>query len=324
MKNDEYRKVSSAVPGPVLAVTCMINNNRTHTLQFVRYFTSIAGCQLILFLDNPEHSAYFDQENFPNLCLVLCDEAYWHGQLGKQPQAMPRKQHTNIKRGADIARELGCSWCLSVDSDELVMNLGELIPQLDSLGDGFDMLRLLPAELVHTEATAFSTEPFEGHLFKYPCSERELFWKLARLPFGLILRFKPMLKLTRRLFFGHCNGKTIFNLNAPITQYKQHKQFSDERSLTLSVLPMRYLLLHYDAMDFETWLFKWSRRINGTTKATAISSMRKLQTKLIAQTLQSDDPEATRNLFRNWLIFNDREIRAMKKVKFLFDTNDLA
>ena len=148
----------------------MINNKRTHTLQFVRSFTSVPGCQLILFLDDPEHSTYFDDENFSNLSLVLCDEAYWYERLGRQPEDMPEKQHTNIERGAGIARDLGCRWCLSVDSDELVLNLEELIPQLDSLGDGFDMLRLLPAELVHTEGTAYATEPFQGHLFKYPYS----------------------------------------------------------------------------------------------------------------------------------------------------------
>ncbi len=309
---------------PVLAVTCMINNNRRHSLQFVRCFTSIPGCQLILFLDDPEHIAYFDEQEFANLSLVRCDETYWHERLGRQPKDMPEKQHTNIERGAGIARDLGCTWCLSVDSDELVSNLEELIPQLDSLGAGFDMLRLLPAELVHTEATAFATEPFQGHLFKYLYTDRQLYWKLASLPLALMLRLKPMLKLTRRLFFGHCNGKTIFNLSAPVTRYKQHKQFSDERKLTLSVLPMRYLILHHDAMDIETWLFKWSRRINGTTRATAISDERKLQTRLIAEALQSDDPDATRNLFRKWLVFNGREIRAMKKANFIFDTNDPA
>jgi hypothetical protein len=312
------------VAEPMLAVTCMINNNREHTLQFVRYFTSIPGCQLILFLDDPAHSAYFEQQDIANLSLTLCSEQYWHEQLGRQPKDMPEKQHTNIRRGADIARELGCSWCLSVDSDELVSNLEELIPQLDSLGEGFDMLRLRPAELVHTETTAFATEPFQGWLFKYPWTDSQIYWMLPGLPIRLALRLLSMRKYTRQLFFGHPNGKTIFRLSAPITQYKQHRQFSKERALSLAELPRRYLILHYDAMDFDTWLFKWARRINGSTRATAISEGRKLQTEIIAKALRQDDPEAARNLFRKWLVFDDREVRALQKARYLFDVHDIS
>lgn len=305
----------------------MVNNNEMHTLQFVRYFTSVPGCHLVLFLDNPEHEVYFDGKDIPNLTRVLCTEDYWHGQLGKQPRDMPKKQHTNIRRGAEIGRELGCRWCLSVDSDELVSNLGELIPQLDTLGEGFDMLRLFPAELVHTEETAFSPEPFKGRLFKYLCSDQKIKWMWLKLrfalAFALVSRLQDTQQYTRHLFFGHCNGKTIFNLSSPITQYKQHRQFSSERDLKTLKLPLRYLILHYDAMDFDTWLFKWSRRISGTTKATAISQVRRLQTRTISEALQQDDPEAARDLFRRWLVYSEREIRVMKRINFVFEIPEL-
>lgn len=306
-----------------VAVTCLINNDEAHSLRFVDSFTSIPGCHLILFLDDPGHLDYFEQPP-ENLTLVCCSEDYWHEQLGRQPRDMPEKQHTNIRRGADIARALGCTWAVSVDSDELISNLAELIPRLDRLGEGYDLLRLQPAELVHTRDTAFSTSPFSGHLFKRLLGDRELFRRLPGLPPRLILRLLSIRRLTRFMFFGHPNGKTLFRLSAPITRYKQHKQFSDERKLSLRVLPARYVILHHDAMNYETWRFKWWRRIHGTTKATAISEQRKRQTRKIARALQDDSGIAAQKLFESWYVFEAGDIAALKKSDLLFDLNDSA
>ena len=307
-----------------LAVLCLINNNKVHTREFVSNFINVPGCRLILFLDDPEHIDFFETPP-ENLTLVSCTERFWIEQLGRLPVDMPEKQHTNIKRGAEIARELGCSWCVSVDSDELILNLAELIPQLDILGADYDLLRLLPAELVHTDATAFSDRPFPGHLFKYRWSERRINWLLLKLPIRLAIRLMLMRKYTRRLFFGHFNGKTLFKLSADITTYKQHKQFNDEKELSELVLPVRYLILHHDAMNFESWLFKWTRRISGSTRATAISDQRKRQTTTIANTLRGGvDAGASKSLFRKWFVFDQREIEAMKNAEYLLDINDSA
>jgi hypothetical protein len=313
---------------PALAVLCLINNNREHTRQFVEYFTSVPGCRLILFLDNPEHEAYLG-EHPDNLTIVPCNDAYWMEQLGRAPVDMPEKQHTNIERGASIARQLNCRWCVSVDSDEQILNLPELVAKLDELGVQHDLLRVLPAELVHTESTAFTTEPFKGYLFKYRWTERRINKLLLRLSlmlmFGLVMRLMFMRKFTRRFFFGHFNGKTIFSLDATITTYKQHKQFNDEQELTELVLPNRYLVLHHDAMNYEEWLFKWTRRISGSTRATAISNQRKLQTRMIGDCLGAEDQgESSRALFRRWYVFNQREIEAMKKAGYLLDLTDTA
>ena len=303
-----------------LAITCTINNSREHTLDFVRRFDGYANCRLFLFLDVPDHLSYFDGLDVEHyLTITVCDDTYWHSQIERLPEDMPTKQHTNIRRGAQLARELNFKWCLSIDSDELIYNLGELIPRLDELAGDADLLRMRPAELVHTAQTAFSEQAFGGYLFKRLKRRRQLKKIIPKLPLSLRWRYRKTRDLTERLFFGHTNGKTIFRLSAPVTVYKQHKQFSDERELVEIELPEQFLVLHYDAMNYSTWVHKWSRRISGYTRATAIGDERKAQTEAIARALADERGKAGRKLFRQWYVYSRRQIQKLKKAGLLLD-----
>ena len=307
-----------------LAVLCMINNDRQHSLSFVRHYAGIEGCRLILFLDAPEHLAYFENEDFgDSLVLQPCTDEHWQQEIGRAPRDMPEKQHTNIRKGARLASELGCRWCVSVDSDELILNLQDLVLRLDQLGEGADLLRLMPAELIHSRASAFSDQAFSGRYFKICLPSKKLTRVQKKLGKRLQWRLKRFKPVTRRLFFGHTNGKTVFSLDAPITTYKQHTQFSDERELVEVRLPDDYVILHYDAMNYQSWIAKWSRRISGSTRATAISDQRKMQTHLIARSLGFMGGYRSRRLFSKWFVFNKREISAMNKAGMLIDIGEV-
>ena len=208
---------------------------------------------------------------------------------------------------------------MSVDSDELICKLDDLVPRLDTIGEDFDLLRLMPAELIHDRESAFSPVAFSGRYFKICLSTRRLNRSLKKLKWPLQWRLRRFKPFTRRLFFGHTNGKTIFRLSAPITTYKQHKQFSDERELSELRLPLDYQILHFDAMNYQSWLAKWTRRISGSTRATAISDKRKMQTRVIARALAFMAGYRSRRLFRRWFVFSEREIADMKKAGMLID-----
>lgn len=292
-----------------IAIICTINNQRDHTLRFTEFLTGVDGCGLFLFLDNPDHMQYFTDVKKPdNLFITACTDGYWNGVLGHIPVDMPQKQHTNLRHGTQLARETDYLWAMSVDSDELIYNLKELVNDVETLGNDYDMLRLKPAELIHTYTTAYSKETFQGIYFKVLQQWPELTKKLERLDPALRKRLEKMKPFTRRLFFGHINGKTLFRLSAPITTYKQHKQFSDERELTLAILPDKYRLLHFDAMNYYSWIFKWHRRIRGETRATAISTARQKQTKIIARHLGLFRSFSRRRLFNSWYVYNDQEL----------------
>lgn len=305
----------------ILAVVCTINNDREHTLEFVSRYVEIPCCRLILFLDDPAHLSYFDGDFGESLTVTQCTEDYWLQEIGHPPRNMPEKQHTNIRKGAELARNLGIEWCVSVDSDELILNLANLVPVLDEFGTDYDLLRLLPAELIHDEESAFNMRPFYGRYFKYCLKSDELQARIKKLNRSLRGRLRSLKRLTRRLFFGHTNGKTIFSLSAPITTYKQHKQFSDQRELREIVLPTGYLVLHYDAMNYATWLAKWKRRINGHTRATAIHIKRKRQTDRIARSFGLFEKFRTKRLFRKLYVFKPGDISQLKSVGIVFEVD---
>lgn len=306
-----------------LAIVCTINNSKEHTLAFISRFVDCPGCCLILFLDDPKHLSYFEDSLLPDqVKITACTTDYWHNRLDRLPADMPEKQHTNLRKGADIAREMSCDWCVSIDSDELIYNLNDLIIDLDNFGADAEMLRLLPAELVHVESTAFLNRAFAGRYFKILLPIEILSTVLNQVSQPLQERLRSINPITRRLFFGHTNGKTVFSLSAPITTYKQHKQFSDIRELVEVTLPQNYLILHYDAMDYKSWLAKWSRRISGYTRATAISEQRKKQTNQIAKTFGLFGWFRSKSLFRKWYVFNEEEIAEMINVGILFELAD--
>jgi len=301
-----------------LAIVCTINNSKLHTLSFAGHFENIPGCRLILFLDEPRHTLYFEHRCFPDrITIVPCTKQHWLESLGALPKDMPEKQHTNLRRGAMLAKEMGYEWALSLDSDELVVNLEGLLEQIDTLGQGVDMLRLKPFELIHNEATAYSNRPFGGEYFRINLGWDLLMERREQLQSELKNRLMALKPLTRRLFFGHTNGKTIFRLSAPITQFKQHKQFSDKRKLVGKVLPTQFPILHFDAMNFKTWKFKWKRRLSGKTKATAISEQRKRQTDMIAESMRWHSWGAARRLFNEWYVFSDDEVDQMLSAQLI-------
>ncbi len=313
----------------VLAIVCTINNHKKHTLSFARHLTRNSDCLLILFLDNPKHISYFRRFKPDNLILIPCTSEYWTRTLGRFPENMPEKQHTNIEKGASIARDLGYEWSISIDSDELILNLDELVDNIDELSNSADLLRLKPAELIHDHKTAYSKYPFSGKYFRLFMDKKALREKLSGLENTLYTRLKDMGPLTRHLFFGHTNGKTVFRLAAPITQYKQHKQFSDTAELIEIILPRKFLILHFDAMNYSSWRHKWKRRLFGKTKATAISDKRRIQTALIAETFKGVDFSRGRKmlsnlwdgrkLFNSWYVFTDDELQQMIKAGLVME-----
>ena len=210
-----------------------------------------------------------------------------------------------------MARTANCSWCLSIDSDELVYNLRELLSYLTTQDEKTELLRLLPAELIHSEQTAFSNDAFLGRYFKLCLAEDILSKSLKMLGLSLRIRFRKLKPLTRSLFFGHINGKTIFRLNLPITRYKQHRQYSDVRELNEVVLPNNYLLLHYDAMNYTSWLEKWRKRISGYTEISALSNQRRKQARKIKNSFSMFSRYRAKRLFRTWYIFSEKDIAAL-------------
>jgi hypothetical protein len=235
---------------------------------------------------------------------------------------MPDKQHTNIRAAARIAEELGVKWVISVDDDELIHPLEGLQSFLESdLMRDVETISFPPKEAVHNEKTGFGTGAFETRYFRNCLTESGVYRKSLKLIGG---KLKRRLKLSRFIsrygFIGHIEGKSAFDVKAPLLDYKQHFQKGNGRQL-VTFVTQDFFILHYDAVNFDHWRNKWYRRTLGATKATQMSRARRRITSLAKWAMRFSVIGADKALFRYLYVFNPDELKQMIDVEILTRIN---
>ena len=168
----------------------------------------------------------------------------------------------------------------SIDHDELIHPLNDLTDFLKSEGldSKADLYRVSPLEAIFELPVDTLNTPFEARWFRMlMSSDRDYKRRLRRLSFWLAVRLRFMNLFSRRGFLGHTQGKSVFRLSTPFTEWGQHNQKSDVVEISRKKFD-RTNILHFDAMSYDHWYTKWHRRTVGDTKATAISRGRKFQT----------------------------------------------
>ena len=133
----------------------------------------------------------------------------------------------------------------------------------------------------------------------------------SRVELLLKLKLRLIQIFTKDFYLGYSEGKIIINTDMAIDIFGQH-------NITLTSLPPidsrvpDVRILHFDSMGLEHFRYKWTNRIYGETKATAISIFRKRLTRFIKfMTLFSSSGYATS--FKLLYIFNEQEYEILEK-----------
>lgn len=276
---------------PKVGVSCTIRQDPAQTLEFVHYHLNTGVDHIALFLDDPEDPALVQLGDNPRLTLTRCTPEYWQRVLGRPPEKMAVKQHTNLRVAADLLRAAGVDWFVSLDADELLWARDTAATALAGVAPGVDLVRTWPCEAVHVG------EPSRTRVF-WPRWFRVRQFDRPRAP-ARLLQDRSLAPFTRDGFFGHPQGKMFIRATADVDTWKQHTPGNSRRELARAV-SHDMLILHFDCLTYENWRAKWARRLGGTTRALNIAPERKAQEEAIAAAMADPDPAALYRLYRRW------------------------
>jgi hypothetical protein len=117
-------------------------------------------------------------------------------------------------------------------------------------------------------------------------------------------------------FIGHIEGKSAFDVKAPLLGYRQHFQRGKGRQL-VTFDSEEFFILHYDAVNFDHWRNKWYRRTLGATKATQMSKTRRRITFLSKWAMRLAAVGGDKALFRYLFVFSPADLQQMIDVEIL-------
>ena len=283
----------SRVNGSRFGVVVTTNETPAQTRGFINFHLNVGAEHIVVCFDNPSDPVMSEYLNHPDVSCICCTTKHWLMLLGRQPDNMQEKQHANLRYGSDMLRRRGIDWIISLDTDELLFPSKSSVQDvLDHCSNEVDFLQVQPKESIQHDGMHHSS-PFAARYFKVLPDPRD-----ASPPAEQDCILSTLSELTRNGFFGHTIGKSFFRASSAIDTYNQHIPKSSNCEL-VGAQTDSLSILHFDCMSFQGWRRKWQRRVDGTTRATAIHDKRRLQTEEI-RTALSKGNDAFYELFRRW------------------------
>lgn len=293
---------------PKVGISCTLRQEPAQTLEFVHYHLNTGIDHIALFLDNPDDPALPELTGHPRITLTRCTPEYWQDVLGRQPEKMAVKQHTNFRVAAGLLRSAGVDWFVSLDADELLYARRSVASALRWIDRRYDLVKVLPWEAVHVDGEA-RTQVFWPRWFR-----RRRFGRRSLA--GWLLLDPALAGLTRDGFFGHHHGKTFVRATAEVDSWRQHRPHHSSGALQ-RVTCTAIHLLHFDCLSFGNWRAKWVRRLQGGTRAVNIAPNRKAQEEAIRRAMEDADPRALEGLYRRWYCLSRMRAHLMRMAGFL-------
>jgi|GEM_PF-3155318 len=288
-------------------IVTTVNESQRQTEEFIAYHLAQGAHHMVVFFDNEDDPAAATFANDARVTAIRCTDAYWQRTLGRMPENMPVKQHTNLEHGSALLRKAGVDWIICIDADELLHAPGRSISRvLGSFSPGIAIVQVRPLEAIQHDGMAVGRAFKSAYFKKLPPEDGSVKKKdMNRIYSGTNA-------LTKSGFFGHVAGKAFFRADAEIDDYKQHMPgYSGDGDIIETYDDLR--LLHFDCISFESWSNKWHRRIFGATKAVNIGDKRKTQTDRIRAAFENGE-QAVEELFTAWNYLPPRRLRDAEKL----------
>jgi hypothetical protein len=262
-------------------------------LRFAAHHRAIGAEHIHIFHDGPAEDGMVSSACRARLAewgvgLTFCDAAFW----ADHPDVSRTDLHARQELIYRLAHETCASdWLFLCDADEFLIDHMPVGAFLDGVPDGADSVGILPAEAVWGPGDDIDV-PFGATWF------RRAFAKGEGDGVGLRSLF------AQRGLLGHTSGKQFLRCGAEVDRIELHFSFHEDRKITQRPmrlgLPQRGVeLAHYDAIGFERWHAKFSRRIDTEDKALMARRHRRrqLQHRVFALCRRAG-PWAERSLFR--------------------------
>lgn len=236
---------------------------------YVLYHLNIGIDEIILFFDDPLDEGVDAFEQYSNVTSIACSTSYWNTNGGR-PDYVVARQTVNVNNGAKMAAAKKCNWLIHIDNDELInplVDIKQVLANTDGEAVRFTLLEAVSEDVRYEHI-------FMPQLFRKQSKKRSI--QVAKL-LGCSNAF-----FGNSYFRGHGASKMAVRITPEIKQYgihsakKHHGMLAVEKSEKLQ-------LLHFDCVDFSTWMRKWKRRVDGTGTSNTLGKHRQKQLALYRQ-----------------------------------------
>lgn len=270
---------------------------------FVAHHLEAGAAEIHLFFDDPDDPSFERVAGLERVRAHRCDAAHWERRDGR-PEDHRRRQTQNANQAR---RGSKAEWIGHIDIDEFVHAPGGLGTFLDTVPAAEDVVRLIPAERIFTEAPAHAGPVFEG-AFKLPFRQRprlrEEFWG-------------PKGRLFHGGFLGHAAGKVFVRTSARLHLSLHYARRGGERMPSFHAGP-EARLLHYFPFGFDAWLEKFERRLDKPDYLARIGERDRAKFELLAAARARGD-EAVWELFLDLFLFGPARIARLKRAGLLLE-----
>ena len=255
----------------------------SETLAFINYHLNSGVDHMYLFFDDPEDEAIPLIENFSNLSIFRCNDAYWANTGTDQKSDVQQRMSHNAMKAFNLARENGFEWVIHIDHDEFIYGPSSVKNYLTTLSDRIEVIRFPVMEAMpqsYSYKNAFediryfkvfnalaSTLPdfstTEPHAVKQEKSIKR--WHLKRKIARVLGSKHVKYDLGRNFLHGHQMGKSAIKTSARIKYIDSHKPLPETGNNPEIIVSDSFYILHYDCMGFDSWKNKWYSRVTGVS-----------------------------------------------------------
>ncbi|MCK5855139.1 MAG: glycosyltransferase family 2 protein [Sulfurovaceae bacterium] len=238
-----------------IAITVTVRAEIGIIQYFINYHLNIGIDHIFIFFDDPNDNSFDYFRHINNISCIRCDTVHWAKLACDENSNIEARQINNANMALALAKNRGIDWIAHIDIDELIYTNIPLKKILNTLPKNTNYLWLPPLEAIPNKIK--HSAPFkEIHAFKQlPTKQHQYYRGMCEAAY-----------FAGEYFRGHIGGKSITKISNKINSLNLHKPSADEKSLRVSTLDVA-CLLHYDCFDYDAWLTKWTRRIDGTAIA---------------------------------------------------------
>ena len=278
--------------GPSFTVVALMREEPFIVNRFIEFYLRSGANEVQIYFDGilSDRGSVLNLGH-PRVKFIECTDAFWQANCGTRPESLELAQVAIYNIALSLC---SCDWMLIVDSDEFVNGPRSIRSLLSSVPEGIDSVRIQTAEAVWGPGDDITLEFGSSHF--RTALPRFGTGLLTKLLYG---RYAP---LFRAGMLGHTAGKHFLRRDARIDQVGIH--FSNLRGQAIGVWAhqlssdgAQFVVAHFDAIGFDRWTDKWSRRIANETVVTGMSDQRIAQMKIFMEAMTSGE-DSLWNVFR--------------------------
>lgn len=292
-------------------VCATVNEPEFVIRRFLEHYTMLGASEICLFVDGPECG--LPKDLLANDKITVIPPG--HSLPIETPPTFSHEQKQRANFSYYMNTLSKCDWVAHVDADELLVNFRGKMSMgafLAAENSTVDSIRFMPAEAVFGPNDDIAT-PYGATLFRLPGG------KLPRTEAALTKAYGPDRALLNiQGLVGHVLGKSMVRRGAKFTRITNHIFVSSNPHGTRSERE-KFRLAHFDAVNFEQWQRKWSRRAQNAVAMRGIRGRREVVLERFVAC--GNDLAKQKALFQTLYMVTDRQMQILTTNKLLSPLN---